>query len=64
MDHEASKDFILFRPQSAKEKEYLSSIKLVTYRNGKAQQKIIMSKIMSVKDIFLILFYLEDVNLI
>lgn len=52
MDNETCKFIIIFRPQNVKEEEYLSSTKSTISPNGKQQPKIVLSSIMSVKDIF------------
>jgi|688.fasta_scaffold271002_3 hypothetical protein len=43
--------FFLFRPQSAKEEEYLSFLKLQKSQNGNPLLGIMLLKIMSAKDI-------------
>lgn len=55
---------LIYRLQNVKVEEYLFSTKLVIFRNGKAQQKTHMSKIMCARDIYSILYFSEVVSLI
>jgi len=64
MDYETSTLSTIFRLRNVKEKGYSYLIKLVIYQDGKQLINKIHHNHMYVKDIYLILYYLVEENLI
>lgn len=62
LDNETGNQMIYFRQQNAKAKASLYLTKSMILLNGKLQQEMPQFNSMSVKNIFLILFYSEEEN--